>query len=153
MEIVAPLSKHKRNSLIIVIVGIVGFALWCVYDGYVNQSFIEEHTNAETGEPDDTLVFNQKGPPFMLLGAALVGGYWFLIRKRRIVATDTELVMNAKARIAYDDIQAIDKTHFDDKGYFHIHHTRAGKEVKTRIDDRKFDKLQPILDHLVAQIT
>jgi hypothetical protein len=153
MEIVAPLSKHKRNSLIIMIVAIVGFAVWCVYDGYINTSFIEEHTDAETGKPNETLVFNQKGPPFMLLGAALIGGYWFLIRKRCIVATDTELVINGKIRILYDDVQAIDKTHFENKGFFHILHTRRGKEVKTRIDDRQYDKLQPILDHLIAQIT
>lgn len=153
MEIVAPLSKHKRNSLIIMIVAILGFASWCVYDGYFNKTFIEEHTDPETGKPNETLVFNQKGPPFMILGAALIGGYWLLIRKRRIVATDTELVINGKTRILYDDIQAIDKTHFENKGFFHVLHTRNGKEAKTKIDDRQFDKLEPILDHLISQIT
>lgn len=154
MTLEAPLSRYKRNSLMIAIVVLVGFGLWCIYDGYFNQSFIKEHTHEETGEIDSDLVFNRKAPPFLFLGGMLTGAYWFIIRNRKLVATETELILNNKLSIPYDAIQSIDKTYFKDKGYFDIHYKKTdGSETKVRIDDRKFDHLEPILDHLIKQIT
>lgn len=154
MAIEAPLSSYKRNTLFIMIAGLAGFGLWCIYDGYINQAFIQEHTNQETNEIDSTLKFNRDAPPFLIGGAILVTGYWFMIRRRKLVATDSELIVNKKLTIPYDTIQAIDKTHYSDKGFFDVlYQDGNGKEAKARIDDRQFDQLQPILDHLITQIT
>ena len=154
MAIEAPLSRYKKNSLLIAIIALAGFGIWCVYDGYFNETFISENSDPETGEAKGTLVFNRKSPPFFFGGALLIGAYWFIIRNRKIVATDSELVVSKTLTIPYDAIQSIDKTHFSEKGYFDIMYQRSdGSEAKARLDDRKNDKLQVILDHLVDQIT
>ena len=154
MAIEAPLSRYRRNSLIFMIVVAVGGGLWFAYDGYLSETFIQKHKDAETGEPDFDLKVNRAAPPYMFLAAVLIAGYWALIRHRKIVATETELVISKRLIIPYAAIQSIDKTHFSDRGYFDILYQRPdGSEAKTRIDDRKFDKLQPLLDHLIAQIT
>jgi hypothetical protein len=70
------------------------------------------------------------------------------------VATDDALVIAGKKRIAYDAIEAIDKTHFKTKGLFAISYkNEAGRVVQYKLSDRQYDNLEPILDHLVAQIT
>jgi len=45
MAIVAPYSKFKKNNLKIYIVFLLALAAWCAYDGYINEKWIEEHTN------------------------------------------------------------------------------------------------------------
>jgi len=153
MAIEAPLSRHAKNSLIIAIVALLAFAGWTVYDGFYRESFIQEHTG-EDGKPDSTLLFNQKSPPYLLILAGLVGLRLFLIRKRKIIAQESELVIDGKTLIAYDAIQQIDKTYFEKKGVFVVSYTDAqGKLHKQRFDDRKYDNMKAVLDHLVAQIS
>ena len=152
MAIEAPLSKHRRNNLIIYIAICVAFALWFGYDGYLNAKFKEEHT--QNGRADGTLIFNQWAPPFLLGAAMLLGLYLFKIRDSKIVADDTSLVIRGGRRIPYDAIEKIDKTYFDSKGYFVItYKDQSGTEIDHKISDRKYDNLGPILDHLVAKIT
>lgn len=147
----APISTYSRNSLIIGMVVLVGFGVYCIYDGFYNESFIQEHT--EDGKPNITLLFNQKAPPYLFVLAGLLGVRLFLIRKRRIVADETGLVINDKIRIPYDAIEQIDKTHFDKKGFFDVTYTQEGRQHSRRLDGRKYDNITPILDHLVDQIT
>jgi hypothetical protein len=148
-----PLSKYKRNNFLIGIVVCVGLALWFSYDGYLHQEFIAKHTTEQAG-PDSTLVFNQKSPPFFVAGALLCGAYWYAIRNRKLVAADDALVIAGKKRIPYDAIEQIDKTHFKTKGIFTIaYKNEAGNLVQYKLSDRQYDNLEPILDHLVAQIT
>ena len=80
--------------------------------------------------------------------------YWFAIRNKKLIADENELVINDKQRIPYDSIQKIDKTYFKSKGRFVItYKDDNGKEVDRKINDRQYDNLEPILDHLVAKIT
>jgi len=153
MAIEAPLSKYKRNNVLIYIAVCLGLAGWFAYDGYLNQKFISEHTT-EAGIPDGVLVFNQKSPPAFVAAALLLGGYLYVIRQRKIVADDNELIVAGKDRIPYNKIEKIDKTYFADKGFFTVFYDQGnGTESKRRLSDREYDNLQPILELLVAKIT
>ena len=153
MAIEAPLSKYKRNNFLIGIVVCIVMALWFGYDGHFNRGFIAEHTLAG-GQPDGTLIFNQKSPPFFVAGALLLGAYWYAIRKRKLVAAEDALVFAGGKRIRYDAIEQIDKTHFETKGLFTItYKSESGRLAQYKLNDRQYDNLKPILEHLVAQIT
>jgi hypothetical protein len=153
MAIVAPLSKYKRTNFKIYIVVSLVLGAWFAYDGYLNDSFIAEHSD-EQGRPNGVLVFNQKSPPAFAALAAIFAGYFYAIRGRKVLADDNELVIAGRKRIPYDAIEAIDKTHFAEKGFFTIMYTDGnGAERRHRLTDRQYDNLQPVLDHLVAQIT
>lgn len=153
MAIEARISKFKRNGLILWIVVCIAVAAYCVYDGYFNETFKTKHTD-EDGTPDSTLAFNQKSPPFFIGAGLLLGAYWFAIRNKKLIADENELVINDKQRIPYDSIEKIDKTHFKSKGRFVItYKDENGKEVDRKINDRQYDNLEPILDHLVSKIT
>ena len=153
MALTAPLSKYKKKTFIIWIVVCLGLAGWFAYDGYFNQKFIEKHTSTD-GVPESTLTFNRKAPPYLVGAAVLLGVYMFIIRNRKVVADDNQLVIDDKINIAYDVIVKIDKTHFDSKGYFIITSRGPdGKEVDHKLSDRNYDNLGPILEHLVAKIS
>jgi hypothetical protein len=152
MTLEAPLSRHTRTNFIIYTAACVLLGLWFAYDGYINKSFIEEHTD-EQGNPNGVLVFNQKSPPFLFVGAALFTGYFLAIRGRKVVAGENELVIAGKETIPYDAIERIDKTHFEKKGFFTITYKKDGREVDRKLNDRTYDNLGPILDHLIAKIT
>ncbi len=153
MAIEASLSKYKRHNFIIGIVVCLVMALWFGYDGHFNQKFIAEHT-LEQGRPDFALSFNQKSPPFFFAGALLVGGYWYAVRNRKLVAADDALVFSGGKRIPYDAIEQIDRTHFEAKGLFTItYKSQSGSLVQHKLNDRQYDNLKPILEHLIAQIS
>jgi hypothetical protein len=153
MAIVAPLSKFKKTNIKIYIVFCFGFAVWCAYDGYFNQTWIADHTDAE-GNPELYLSVNRTAP-FLLVGAAaLLGVYAYAIRNRRITAEENELVFSDKLRIPYDCIERVDKTHFDKKGYFvFTYRTNNETEVDKKVGDRTYDNLGAVLDVLVAHLT
>ncbi len=152
MAIEAPISKFKKSNLLIYIGICVIFAAWFGYDGYLNKSFIEEHT--EEGKPNTTLMFNQKSPPFFLAGAILCGIYFYMIKNRKLLAEETELVINDKKKISYDSIEKINKTWFEKKGFFVVtYKNEDGKETDYKISDRQYDNLKNILNHLVEKIS
>lgn len=152
MAIEAPLSKYKRNGLLVYIAVCIAAVLWLGYDGYLNKDFIAEHTD-EQGKLDSTLVFNQKAPPFFIGAAVLLAGYFYAIRNRKLVAADDALLIAGK-KIPYDSIEKIDKTYFDKKGFFTVTYTDdKGASVQCKLSDRQYDSLGPILDHLVAQLS
>ena len=154
MAIEAPLSKYKRNNFLIYMAGCLLLGLWFGYDGYVNKTFIAENTT-EQGEPNGTLVFNRKAPPVLFAAALFFGGYLYLIRSKKLVAAADALLMPGGRKIPYDSIEMIDKTHFEKKGFFTVTYRKEGKNGSARrtLNDRQYDNLGPILDHLVAQIT
>ncbi len=153
MAIEAPMSKYKRNTLIGGIIFLGGFGIYCIYDGYYNEEFIKKHKDAE-GNPNSTLVFNQKSPPYLIGAAVLLGVYLFAIKNKKIVADDNELIISSKERISYDSIQQIDKTYFEKKGFFVItFKDKDGKETRRKLNERTYDNLAAILDHLVAKIS
>jgi len=153
MAIEAPLSRYKRTNFKIYIVVCLVLAAWFAYDGYISESFIQEHSDEE-GNPNAILVLNQKAPPVLVAVAAFAGVYFYAVRGRKLVAGEKELVVAGSKRIPYDAIEAIDKTHFEQKGFFTIvYKDPGGAEKRQRLTDRQYDNLGPILDHLVAQIT
>jgi hypothetical protein len=153
MALIAPLSKYKRNTHLIWMAVLIGFAAYCVYDGYFNNGFKDKHTGRD-GKPDGTLAFNQKAPPFLVGVAVLLGAYLFVIRNKKVVAEENGLVIDGKVSIAYDSIQKIDKTDFDSKGRFTITYRGLdGRETNLEISDGNYDNLGAILDHLVAKIS
>ena len=44
MTIEAPLSRYKKQNLIIVIAALFGFGIWFYYDSHYDKNFIEKHT-------------------------------------------------------------------------------------------------------------
>jgi hypothetical protein len=152
MAIEAPLSKYKKNNFRIGIVILVGLAIWFAYDGYRNEGFIKKHTD-ENGNPDSTLAFNRKAPPYLVGAAVLLGVYLFAIKDKKVVADESSLVIG-KRQIAYDTIEKIDKTHYDSKGYFVItYKDYQGVETNLKISDGIYDNLSAVLDELVAKIS
>ncbi|MHC4070042.1 MAG: hypothetical protein ACYSR8_10810 [Planctomycetota bacterium] len=159
MAIEAPVSKFRKNGLILWMAVCIGVAIIFAYDGYLSKykwslrhSFYEKHV--KDGQPDDTMVFNQKSPFFFIGGAVLFGAYFFIIRNKKMIADENDLIISDKERISYDSIQTIDKTYFKSKGRFVItYKNKDGREVDRKISDRQYDNLEPILDHLVAEIT
>jgi hypothetical protein len=153
MMIEAPTSKFKKTNLKIYIALCVGLAIWFAYDGYFNKTFMQENTN-DNGQPNATLVINQKAPPFLIGTAGLLGIYFFAIKNKKLLADDRELVMSPQRKIPYDAIEKIDKTYFEKKGVFTItYKDKNGNEVDLKMSDRKYDNLGSMLDHLVAQIS
>lgn len=152
MAIEAPLGKYNKTNVKIFIVVLAGLAVWFAYDGYFNQVFIDKHTDSD-GAMESTLVFNRKAPPFLIVGAVILGAYYFAISKKKVVADDQSLVM-CKVTIDYDRIEAIDKTHFDSKGYFIVMYKDGqDKDCRLKLSDRTYDNLSAVLDELIARIT
>lgn len=153
MAIEAPYSKYRKTNFKIAIVILVVLAGWFFYDGYYNERFINTHKDAD-GNPDSTLAFNQKSPPWFILAAVAAGAYLFIISSRKIIAEENELIISDKEKIPYDAIQKIDKTHFESKGFFIItYNDKDGPEVSRRLTDRAYDNLSAVLEHLVAKIS
>ena len=156
MAIEAKLSKYKRNNWLIIIVVLVGAAIWCWYDGYFNEDFIKEKTTInEAGEEvqDTWLIVNRKAPPYLIVGAIASAIYLLLIKNKKVVAAETSLITE-KTEIPYDSIEKIDKTNFDSKGFFVLTYKNdQGSEQTLRLSDRTYDNLPAVLDEIVKQIT
>lgn len=153
MAIEAPLSKYKRNDFKICIVVCLALAGWFAYDGYLNERFIDKHTD-EQGTAEFDLVVNRVAPPCLLGVAVLLGAYFYVVKDRKLVADGSALVVGGKVKIPYDAIEKIDKTHLEEKGFFTIIYTdENGRELRQKLSTRSYDNLEPILDHLVAEIT
>ena len=156
MPIEAKLSRYKRNNWVIIIVVLAGLGIWCIRDGYYNEKFIEKNTTTnEAGEEvqGEWLIVNQKAPPFLFAGAIAAAIYLFLIKGKKVIAADTSLITE-KLEIPYDNIEQIDKTNFDSKGYFVLTYKDSqGSEQTLRLSDRTYDNLPAVLDEIVKQIT
>ena len=153
MAIEAPISKFKKNNLMIITVILIGVGIWFAYDGYYNEEFIEENTK-EDGTMNSTLTFNRKSPPYFIAAGILCVGYLFFIKNKRIVADENGLAVNDKMNISYDSIQQINKTHFESKGYFILtYKDQNGGEVKRKFSDRTYDNLSAIIDQIVSKIS
>jgi hypothetical protein len=161
MPIEAPISKYKKTNLIIFIVVCVVLAIIFAYDGYLSKykwsgryNFYKEHVLDNEGKPNPTMIFNRKSPPFFAGAAVLFGVYLFVIKNKKLVADENELVFSAKEKIPYDSIQSINKTYFDKKGFFvFTYKDEHGKEINRKLSERNYDNLAAVLDHLVAKIS
>ena len=155
MAIEAPFSKHRRNYMLIWIAVLVGFGIYCIYDGYFNQEFIEENTiKNEAGEEKmgEWLIVNRYAPYAMIPGAIFMAIRFLMVKDKKIVAGETSLKVGS-VEVPYDSIEKITKTFFDKKGYFTVTYTDGGKEVDLKLSDRNYDNMPAILDELVKQIS
>jgi len=153
MAIEAPYSKYSKNNFKIGIVVCIALVIWCVYDAYFNEKFKEKYTDAD-GNPTGWLVINRKAPPYLIGAAALLGVYLFAMKDKKVLADENELIISDKERISYDSIQQIDKTYFEKKGFFVItYKDKDGKEARHKLNERTYDNLAAILEHLVAKIS
>ena len=152
MAIEAPISKYKKTNIKIYIAICVGITIWCLYDGYFNKDFIDKYT--VDGTATGWLVVNKKAPPYLIGAAVLFGVYLFVIKNKKLIADENELVFSDKDKIPYDSIQSINKTYFEKKGFFVItYKDEHGKEINRKISERNYDNLAAVLDHLVAKIS
>ncbi len=150
MAIEAPLSRYKKQNLLILAAVLVGVGLWFAYDGYKNEEFIEKHT--VDGVADSTLNFNRKAPPFMI-GAGIAAGIYFLVIKgKKLIAGENELDTGT-VKIAYDAIEKLNKTHFDSKGFFTITYNENGQSKVLTLKDKTYDNLPAVLDYTVSKIS
>ena len=153
MSITAPFSKYKRNNYLIGITICIVCTLWFAYDGYYNEDFISENTNSD-GTFNSTLEFNRKSPPFFAAAGIILGISLAVVRKKKIVADQKGLTINNKTNVPYKSIEKIDKTYFEQKGYFVITYTcPPGNKADIKISDKVYDNLEEILDKAVSEIS
>ena len=160
MAIEASVSKYKLKSLKIYIAVCVVAAIVFAYDGYLSkyewskrQGFYNEHFVENDGVPDSTMAFNRNSPPVFLAVAVILAVRLAMIKNKKILADESGMD-TCYHKIAYDSIEKIDKTRFDQKGYFVVtYKNEQGKETDLKISDRDYDNLQELLDHLIAKIS
>ena len=133
MAVEAPISKYKKTNFKIFFGICIAVAVIFAYDGYLSKykwsgrySFYKEQVLDNDGKPTPTMNFNRKSPPFFLAGAVIFAVFLYVIKDKKLLADENELVIRDKKRISYDSIQQIDKTHF------------RTREEKPREEKRKF---------------
>ena len=161
MAIEAPISKFKKTNFKILLGICIAIAVIFAYDGYLSKykwsgrySFYKEQVLDNDGKPTTTMIFNRKSPPFFLAGAVIFTVALYVIKDKKLIADENELVINDKKRISYDSIQQINKTYFEKKGFFVITYKNKGDgEVRLKLSDRKYDNLSAVLEHVVEKIS
>jgi hypothetical protein len=153
MAVEAPFSKYKKGNYKIGIVVCLVLAAWCAYDGYFNKEWIQEHREKD-GTPQTYLVVNKQAPPYLIGAAVLLGiGFW-VVKDKKLVADDNELIIDGKIKISYNVMQKIDKTYFDSNGFFVITYTNeSNNPVELKLSDRRYDNLEAVLETLVAKMS
>jgi len=159
MAIEAPYSKYNRTNSKICIFFCIGAAVIFAYDGYLSKydwsfrrSFYDEHVI--DGKPDGDMIFNQKSPVAFVGLAAILTGWFFVRKNKKVIAGDNELILGDNTKIPYDSIQKINKTFFESKGHFTFtYKNEDGKEIDKKLNCRTYDNLKEILELLVEKIS
>jgi hypothetical protein len=152
MTVEAPLSRYTKQNLLIAVAALIGLAVWCVYDGHYNESFIKKHLDEE-GNPHGWLIVNRIAPPYLVGGAIVIAGYFFAVRNKKVAADEAGLKACGKT-IAYDAIESIDKTHFEGKGFFVVSYKDPqGQSRQLKLSKFSYDDMPALLDHLIAKIS
>jgi hypothetical protein len=152
MAVIAPLAKFKKTNFKIYVGLLLVFAAYFAYDASYNKKFIAMHT--VNGKPNSTLVFNQKSPPYMAAAAIAIAIYAWVVRNKKIIADDVQLILNEKEKISYSSIESIDKTSYDSKGFFVVvYKDNSGSSQQKKISSRNYDNLDAVLELLVSKIT
>ena len=153
MAVEAPYSSYRKTNCILYIILLLGFGIWCAYDGYYNEDWIQKHTNPD-GSPQFYLSFNRQIPFYAGAAIVAIAAFWLSVRNKKLVADENELIISEKEKIPYSSIQQIDKTHFESKGFFIISYKdKDGKDVLKAISYKKYDNLKAVLELLVSKIT
>jgi hypothetical protein len=146
-----PLSQHVTVSVE------QGDSRWLITDKLKKYAVRKEGVVLmvyEYGEPDHTMLFNRIAPVFLVIAAVFLVVRFWAIKDKKLLADENELIIDDKEKIRYDSIQKIDKTYFDQKGFFIVaYKDKDGNENNRKLSSRKYDNLAAILDHLVAEIS
>ncbi len=152
MAVIAPYCQYKKTNFKIYIALLLIAGVYFAYDGYYNQKFISKHTSL--GQPDSTLAFNRKSPPFFAAGAVILAVWFLKIKNNKLAADDEALVFSEKDKIPYSSIESVNKTNYESKGYFIVEYKLPdGQKAQRQISDRVYDNLDPVLELLVSKIT
>lgn len=149
MAIIATGSRHTRNTNYIIAVACVLFACWFLYDGWFNEDFIKEHK-----EKDEYLTIRMN-QIYIPVACAIAAVYFvvsaYRLKSRTITAARSELEFSNGLKIAYGDIQQIDKRFFEKEGHFTLDYEQGGVAQKLKLTDRTYDGLGLVLDEIVRQ--
>lgn len=148
----AKFSKFKKQNLLIFAAACIIFGVWFAYDGYVSEKFIEKHTR--DGKPDSNLVFNQKAPYVLMIMAAFFAGRFHFQKNKKITTDNKGLDLNGLSRIEFDNIESVDKTNYDEKGYFIISYKDdKGNDRTLKLSNRDYDGIGDVLDVIISKIS
>jgi len=152
MSIEATGSKYGVKTGVIIAMACIGFGVYFLYDGWISEKYQEEHTDAQTGEPNFDLMFNRVYGP-ILCGAA---GLYFLIgamslKSKKIVADDNGLTFSSGNTISYASMKKINKTPLEKKGYFSIEYEQGQSTKTLKLADRQYDNLGLLLDEIIRR--
>ena len=150
MAIEATGSKHGKNSGFIIALVCVLVGGYCLYDGWLNEEFQQNHIT--DGKPDVTLNVNRIWLPitclivaaYSVISATRVGG-------KKIVASEEGLSFSGGQTIAYSNIKQIDKRYFDKEGHFILSYKEADTDKRLKLSGRKYDNLGMLLDELIRR--
>ncbi|HBG78251.1 MAG: hypothetical protein WC765_05235 [Phycisphaerae bacterium] len=152
MSVIAPYCQYKKTNFKLGMLILLVAAVWFAYDGYKSEAFIKRHT--KDGKPDSTLTFHRKSPPFFAGGAVAIGIIFAMVKGKKIVADEQELILSDGGKIAYNSIETVNKTEYQSKGFFTVEYkSQAGEKKICKISSRDFDNLDAVLEILVAKIT
>ena len=147
MALEATYSKYRQNNLKIFAIVLLAGAAWLAYDGYRNDDFINKHKD-ELGNPDSTLVFHRKAPPYCIAGSIVAIGLWIVVRNKKIVAGDEKITLCCGKEIEYGSMQKIEDN-FKGKGFFTVYYNDPqGNEQSIKFSDKSYDGLEKILELL-----
>ncbi len=158
--------KYYRRFLLIGLAAL-GFALLCLYDGAVKYPYLQsqatKYLKLESKDRSDELKkiakqHNWVGMPsgelehkygrvgqYVMAGASAAVGFWLLLgvwrsRGRWIEASETGLSSSWGQRFDYNQVVAIDKKKWKDKGIAKIKYQQGNRKKKFVLDDYKFDR-------------
>jgi hypothetical protein len=152
MSVIAHYCQYKKTNFKLGILILSVAAVWFAYDGYKNETFIKKHT--KNGKPDSTLVFQRKSPPVFAAGAVVLAIILAKVKGKKIIADEQELILSDGSKIAYNAIEAVNKTEYQSKGFFAVEYkSQDGQKKLCKISSRDFDNLDAVLETLVAKIT
>jgi hypothetical protein len=152
MSVIAPYCQYKKTNFKLGILILLVAAVWFAYDGYKSETFKKRHT--KNGTPDSTLAFHRKSPPFFAAGAVALAIILAVMKGKKIVADEQELILSDGSKIAYNTIESIDPKEYATKGYFVVEYkAQDGQKKFCKISNRDFDNLDAVKELLVAKIT
>lgn len=152
MAVTAPYSQYRKTNFKLAMLILVVAGVWFAYDGFKNEKFKAKHTKPD-GAPDSTLQFHRKSPPVFLAGAVVVGVLFWRVKDKNLIADDERLVFSDNDKIEYTQIQSINKTSYETKGFFIIGYKSSdGQDMQRKVSNRTYDNLDAVLEVLVAKI-
>jgi hypothetical protein len=165
--------RYYRRFIIIGVVAL-GFALFCLYDGFIRypaqrerayQQFKEvvgenrldewEHYAEQTGVKGDGDIMMQ----FVMAAVTGAVGFWLLFgvwraRGRWIESSESGITSSWGQSLAFDQVVALDKRKWRNKGIAKVTYNDGRRNRRFILDDYKFDRATTgqILRELEAKI-